>query len=952
MKQKFIIILSLFLCTELIVPIPLAMAAVSPQISEFLCDKGIFYYNQKNYDLALKEFKKALLANPESSVAYEYILLLEKEQGVSSYNSIGYFNQKVTAVRSKLDEIETLSDIRDKGSVNELISSVSNQKRISQEKNNKPQSQKAYQLTEQSVKPFLPPEVVLDIHEIKDGREIEVAEVSMGERLVLKGKNIARFLVVQPEIAKANKTSSGDILFEPLGVGETYMHIWDDSGRKTFKITVKPMAYEEMLNQEYIRMGREVEELESFKLSYSMDGNTFLSGRGVADQKRQGYGWNYSSSLIGETPYGNFDAAAKGTRSSDAKVTISNLRVGLTNGHFDQFKDINIRFVDFTPTFNSFGFPSSDLRGSMIDASMFNKKLNYTTFWGAIPEGNFSALDTQVGLTKTKKAWLEGLGFSYKPLNFANITGFYAHSYGPERTQPVLTDGVSGVGASLGFGVFNIGGDVAYDMLQAINYTGRMGFNLGKLRAGLSMTDISKNFASVFGGLPNSGSTSGNFTIDYTLSPEIRISNTFTGYLDKVFGNPERPTRPNYLSVTRLYYKRDRQTEYELAYTMDDQIGSNSPSVVEKKEFTVRKKLFFFKTLNTYLTYMNAKSKNYKAPASDYLNNSLTIGFNFEVIRSLSFYHNRTFNYLTNPYLDDTAFPLSSETGLNYDRQIFDSPFYINSRIFYRDEEQTESVLSYLSGEDRLEGECELKFKPDPSTEAFFKGRISNVWAEKTGTTKHMDFDLNWGLRFVWDTGIKWKTTGAFDGYVFYDKNGDGVYQRDELGVEGVQIRGPENNFVKTDSRGYFRFPKVVGKKAGFEVNVSTLPRGYNLTTSSTREVSVVQGRTKRLYFGIATRTEISGYVFIDDNRNGQYDFGEKILSDVVINIDNKTNSVSGPNGAYVFRKIEPGEHKLILDLKSIPVKYIPKVPVAKTVKIVEGAVFVYNIPLEETKAK
>jgi len=424
------------------------------------------------------------------------------------------------------------------------------------------------------------------------------------------------------------------------------------------------------------------------------------------------------------------------------------------------------------------------------------------------------------------------------------------------------------------------------------------------------------------------------------------------GYLDKVFGNPERPTRPNYLSITRIFWRKDSQTEYEAAYTMDDQIGSNSPSVLEKKELTFRKKLFFFKTLHTYLTYMNAKSKNYKAPASDFNNNSLTAGFNFEVIPSLYFYHNRTFNYLRNTFLEETAFPLSSETGLNYDRQIFETPFFISSRIFYRDEQQTESVLSYLSGEDRLEGECELKFRPNTFCDAYFKGRVANVWAEKEGTTKHMDFDLNWGLRFVWDTGLRWQTSGAFDGFVFYDSNGDGVYQKGEKGVPGVEIRGPEGKTAKTDARGYFRFTKIVGKSADFEVNVSTLPKRYNLTVSSKKEMEIVQGRTKRFNFGIATRAEISGFVFVDANRNGQYDMGEKTIADVVLSLDDKAKTSSGPNGTFMFRKIEPGEHTIKLDLASIPVRFIPKVPVSKKVKVMEGAVFVYNIPLEETKAK
>ena len=88
-------------------------------------------------------------------------------------------------------------------------------------------------------------------------------------------------------------------------------------------------------------------------------------------------------------------------------------------------------------------------------------------------------------------------------------------------------------------------------------------------------------------------------------------------------------------------------------------------------------------------------------------------------------------------------------------------------------------------------------------------------------------------------------------------------------------------------------------------------------------------------------------FLFEDKNKNGLYDIGEKPLADVVVVLDDKMKAASGRIGTYMLRNIPEGEHTLKLDLQSIPVQYIPKVPVIKKIKVNAGTLFVYNIPLE-----
>lgn len=805
--------------------------------------------------------------------------------------------------------------------------------------------QAAVSLGKAPAEPQPPPETIVDISVAQDGEGSFEIQTNVGERLVLKGKNISRFLVIQPNVLKASKQGMDALSVEPLEAGNTYMHLWDEGERKTIKFQIGPRKFEEELFRAYEAKIAEANLPEPFKVSYSIEGDSFMTGRGIGDLQRKSHILTYSSSVIGETPYGRFDTSVQASRTQLREYHVSNFRMGLTGAHYDEFKDINMRFFDFTPAIQSFGFPTSDLRGAMVEAPMFDKRLNYTAFWGAIPTGNFTQLPATSGLDRTKEAWLEGLAVNYKPWDFANYKTFFVRSYGPERTSPVRTNEAQGFGMSYDFGRFNFGSEMVQDP-HNISYTANSSLTFSKVRVGLSMTENNKDFASVLGGEPSSGSTSGTLTTTYRPTQDVTISNAFSGTRDKVFGNPDRPARPNYNSTTRVNWTADPHTEYELGYTMDDQIGSNSPSVTETKEAVIRKRVFLFRRLGTFLSYQNRKMKNYSSPAQDFNNNRLLGGLSFRVLGDLYAYYHREFNYLRNNFTNETAFPMAQEFGLNIYRQIGQSPFYTNSRLFYRDEEQTESVLSFLSGEDRLEAESELTFKPNPDTEAFFKVRLANIWAEKDGVNKHMDFDFSWGLRLIWDTGLRWHSVGGFYGYCFYDINGDGVKQGNEHGVKAVEIMGPQGQKATTDGRGYYKIAGLKGKTAFLELDVKTVPKGYNSTTPARRELNIVHGRNKRVDFGIATRTEVSGLIFYDKNNNGLYDSGDEPAKGVVVVLDDTSKAASSIMGEYMIRKIPAGDHTIKLDLKTIPVEFIPKVPISKTIRVIEGTTFVYNIPL------
>ena len=166
-------------------------------------------------------------------------------------------------------------------------------------------------------------------------------------------------------------------------------------------------------------------------------------------------------------------------------------------------------------------------------------------------------------------------------------------------------------------------------------------------------------------------------------------------------------------------------------------------------------------------------------------------------------------------------------------------------------------------------------------------------------------------------------------------------------GGAGVTIKAPDGKTSVTDARGFYKISGIIGKTAAIELDLKTLPKGYSPTTSPKRDVDIVHAKTKRIDFGITARCEVSGLVFYDKNNNGVYDPGEGPIKGVVIILDDKQKMATTLLGEYMFRKLSPGDHTLKLDLKTLPVKFIPKVPVIKKIKVIEGTGFVYNIPLQ-----
>ena len=766
--------------------------------------------------------------------------------------------------------------------------------------------------------------------------------LQIGRDLIITGRNIARFLVVDPQKLEIERLRPDEILLKAKKIGNTYLHLWDDEGRWTFIAQISPFRSGAPTLAELLR--QKIEEAGAFKLFYSNDWFSFYSGRRTDSLEKQSLSFYQSLGLEGQTPYGDFDSRVQFNKLQD-ETDITYYTLGLEDGVLGPFKGFDVRAFDYYVDFGNLAFGGAGLRGAKLHSEAFNDKVNYTVFWGRENEGIFSPLSP--GLAESKDSFIEGarLGITF-PENFYQTFSFF-HGYGSARNSSLKPDAYDYT-TETNLGDFKLRTDVSSDgdstayLLQSI-------YNVSKLQLTGEFRNIQEKFYGITGRPYASGELGGLLSYRYDPSTKLSLSGRFDVYRDRLFPNPEHPNRYNVNVNSELQYRFNQDTSMRLDYYGSNNRGTVSPRKDENIGISLYKTVDFIKKLNFYLGARHQRSENLSSPTLDYTNKKLNAGLRFGITDNLYYFVSKEFNWLEE-YTGDLSKPHVWETGLNYNRQISDSPFYLNLRFFYRDEEDATSSRSFLSGEDNFEAQSELRYQPTENFNAFVNLRANNIWAENPDTTKRLEAEVRFGARWAFDTGFKWNPVGSITGIVFKDLNSDGMYQSDEPLMENIRIVLGRDKYDTTDSEGKYLFKNIRARKAFIYVDSDTLPAGFVLIGPSSKEITIKNGALIHQDFGIVARSEIYGIIFNDSNGNGKFDRGEDGIDEVILTLEDGTKTETNDNGQYYLRRVEPGTHTLTLNIDSLPVNLIPQVPLFKQIELFEGVTYIHNIPLKEVK--
>ncbi|KPK98982.1 MAG: hypothetical protein AMJ95_01630 [Omnitrophica WOR_2 bacterium SM23_72] len=917
-KRKGLKILFFVICAWTVLSVSwLSCALAYSQIAGFLCEIGIKFFQQGRYEEALHEFKKALLAQPDYEPAQRYI---EMTQRMISGAAVVPIEKIPSVTPSEYAEILEI------------------QKEMIREKQ---RPMEAFPLPKEIKKRiYAPRELTLDESLSRIRQPIEIEQ---GETITIKGRGIQRFLVTEPFVLKVERKGPDEILVTGDKLGYAYLHIWDNNGRWTLEFLTIPPRPIGLSVEEELRQAEE--RAKNFKIRYYLDWSSFETGRSWDSLERSSYSWRHSLTFFGETPYGMFDSTVSASAWHD-KSEVSYMSVGLTQGKLFGFKDFNVRLLDFTPALSNLILWGGNLRGAMLNSPAFQNLLDYTVFWGREGGGLYGGFTP--GFTTERESYLSGIDVNVKPQKKQKYGFSVVRGWGKERL-PELHDYGYDADFSLDFSKGSFSGDVAYDS-EKFAYLLNASTSIPDLIVNSEFRNIDKKFLTMSGMGSRAGELGLLTNVIYTPWEYLNVNVRTDFYQDRLFPNPKNEDAWNQDLNLGTSLQADPFTVWRLDYALQNYLGKVSPIRNQNIGLSLNRYFDWIRRINTFIMYRYYVTKNFRSPSLDYVNNRIMTGISFNIIKDLNFFINQEFSWVEALNVDERSQPRAFQTGLDWGKQIFKSPFFINLRFLYRDEENTLSPFSFLSGEDYLESYGEITYKPTPDLEAFFNTRVRNVWAENPATQKRIDLNFYSGLRYLWDTGLRWESVGAIDGYVFKDYNSDGLRQRDEPPVEGVKIWLGKDKFEVTDLFGYYRFRKVKAAKAFVNIDTTTIPPGFLLTVPGTQEVPIQQAASTQINFGILSKTEIAGIVFDDVDGKKQLGPGSVGLKGVEVYLEDGSKATTDAFGRYVFKKASLGKHRLTLDLKTVPARYIPTVPIFIDFELSEGDSFNYNIPLKKTQ--
>lgn len=171
---------------------------------------------------------------------------------------------------------------------------------------------------------------------------------------------------------------------------------------------------------------------------------------------------------------------------------------------------------------------------------------------------------------------------------------------------------------------------------------------------------------------------------------------------------------------------------------------------------------------------------------------------------------------------------------------------------------------------------------------------------------------------------LKSISTGMLTGYVFYDRNKNGVKDASDVPVAGITVMLDDSTSARTNKDGYYSFSFLSPKKYDVMLEKSKLPAYFDERKPYT--ANVANFRISKVDIPLVRMGSSSGYVFNDYNQNGIKEDGEEGIPYVIVKVKGSSNyTYTDRNGFYTISNLPVGNY--IIEIPQLPQDYEFSIP-------------------------
>lgn len=756
--------------------------------------------------------------------------------------------------------------------------------------------------------------------------------------VIIQSRNIQRFLAMDEGFLEVKTIDPNQIMVKALRYGGTFLNIWDDKGRRTIYVgVVFPDAAGDVKAAE--PLASSVHE-KPFRFSYSNDWNTYYFGYKNDKFKRQSYAFSQNFSLVGQTPFGYYDSSLA-TDEFNGKPEISSYTVGLSGIPIENTSLVNFRAFDANRYMSDLSMSNTRLRGFFTDIHAFDDVAGFSYSYGQ-KRPYFVFLSQP---TSNRNSYINAFKFTLFPKDYDNQISLNAAQGTGSGHEDYLGKKAYSIEARKRIYNLYLNGEHALGNERTSSLAGAR-WEQGNFTSRLNFRQINKNFTTVSAIPGSQGEIGGMWTTDYD-NGQISQQTMVDIYRQYLFFNPNNPDALNYSLSGQLRvplikpYWSDTRAYYQ--HTPGD--ISPRRNITFDQRISRLINFLTFKNSSIYVGGTVQKTRYEFSDLSAFDRYTLTTGLQVPLLSGLSAYTSYDHSWVHELATGDDLNPEVFNAGLYYNKQ-FNLRFSGNSSLFYRKEWQALGSTSYLSGEDSAGVSLGLSYNPVNDANIFVDARTRKVWPNVEGNLPYNDLDVRFGVRMSFDIFKRgWDPRGSVSGYVYKDKDGGGLYDKNYPGIAGVKVKIGDREVV-TDKDGFYRMG-VSAKSVAVTPALDSLPSGAVFSTPALKTVDIKQWGNSRVDFGLNTQTGVYGLVFVDNNANGTPDASDKFVKGIKVVLDRKYKSTTDSQGAFYFRNIAEGPHTIKIDINTLPIDMIPQIKLENKIEIAEGTTYLFHVPLK-----